>query len=357
MCIELDLIAGNVLFVDGSKIRTNAGRGESHDKAYYEKLVGELDHRVEKLIEESERLDEQQQGLGSSVAMDKELARTERLKKKIQQALQGFTGGDREVVNLTDPDCALMHSVQGSHASYNVQSVVDDKQGLIVHAEAVSETSDVNQFAEQIEQANEALNKPCEVACADAGYADTAELKKIDEQGIKVVVPSQRQALHKKEESPFSKSHFRYDKEKDCYFCPEQNELPYEFTDPKRGKKYYRISAPGLCHRCVHYGKCTSNKNGRRIMRLVLEDLKEKFEAQYEASQEIYAQRKTRAEHPFGHIKRNLKTDGFMLRGKDGVQAETSLLATCFDVRRMMTIVGISALIEKLTAPAIPVMG
>jgi len=56
-------------------------------------------------------------------------------------------------------------------------------------------------------------------------------------------------------------------------------------------------------------------------------------------------------------MKRNLNTDGFMLRGKDGVQAETSLLATCFDLRRMMTIVGISALIEKLTAPAIPVMG
>jgi len=249
-----------------------------------------------------------------------------------------------------------MHSVQGSHASYNVQSVVDDQHGLIVHAEAVSQTSDVNQFAQQIDQANEVLKKPCEVACADAGYADTAELKKIDEQGIKVVVPSQRQALHK-EEKPFSKSHFRYDKEKDCYFCPEQNELLYECTDQKRGKKYYRISAAGFCQSCVHYGKCTSDNKGRRIMRLMLEDLKEKFEAQYEASKEIYARRKTRAEHPFGHIKRNLKTDSFMLRGRDGVQAETSLLATCFDLRRMMTIVGISALIEKLTALAVPVMG
>ena len=127
-------------------------------------------------------------------------------------------------------------------------------------------------------------------------------------------------------------------------------------TDKKRGKKYYRIAEPGLCQGCVHFGKCTSNKNGRRIMRLVLEDLKEKFEALYESSKEIYARRKTRAEHPFGHIKRNLKTDGFMLRGKDGVQAETSLLATCFDLRRLMTIVGISALIEKLTALALPVM-
>jgi hypothetical protein len=46
-----------------------------------------------------------------------------------------------------------------------------------------------------------------------------------------------------------------------------------------------------------------------------------------------------------------------MLRGRDGVQAETSLLATCFDLRRMMTILGITALIERLTSQAIPAMG
>ena len=45
-----------------------------------------------------------------------------------------------------------MHSVQGSHASYNVQSVVDDQHGLIVHVEAVNDTSDVNQFARQIDE-------------------------------------------------------------------------------------------------------------------------------------------------------------------------------------------------------------
>jgi hypothetical protein len=316
--------------------------------------MAELDRAVEKLLEDCEREDQKEEGLSSSVAMDKELGKAEGLKNKIQEAIEALKESGKEKINLTDPDCALMHSVQGSHASYNVQSVVDDQHGLIVHAQAVSATSDVNQFAEQIDQANKVLTKPCEVACADAGYADTEELKKIDEQGIKVVVPSQRQALHKKEEKPFSKSHFRYDKEKDCYFCPEQNMLGYEFTDSKRAKKYYRITEPRLCRGCVHFGKCTSNKNGRRIMRLVLEDLKERFEALYESSKEIYARRKTRAEHPFGHMKRNLKTDSFMLRGKDGVQAETSLLAACFDLRRMMTILGISVLIEKLRVLAVP---
>ena len=355
LCLKLDLIAGNVLFLDGTKIRANAARGKTYDQAHYEKMMGELDRRIEKLLEECERIDQQEEGLGSSVAVNKELVKAEGLRKKIEEALEEFKDSGREKINLTDPDCALMHSVQGSHASYNVQSVVDEKHGLIVHAEAVSESSDVNQFAEQIQRANETLNKPCGVAVADAGYADTEELKKIDDQGIKVVVPSQRQALHE-EEGPFTKSHFRYDQEQDCYWCPEGEKLSYLGTDKRTGNRHYRITDPRLCHACVHYGQCTSAKNGRKIVRLQSEEFKEKFEAQYQASQDIYARRKARAELPFGHIKRNLKTDGFLLRGKVGVGAETSLLATCFNLARMITIVGISALIEKLRDSVAPAL-
>ena len=348
MCIKLDLIASNILFVDGTKIRASAGRGRSHDRRHYEKRLAELDERVEKLIEESERVDQEQEGLGSSVAMAEELGKGQRLKKKIQEVLKGFQDKDRDLINGTDPDCALMHSVQGSHASYNVQAVVDDKHGLIVHAEAVSDTSDVNQFAVQIEKANEVLDKPCEVAVADAGYADSEELKKIDDQQIKVVVPSQRQALHQ-EEGPFSKRHFRYDAKQDCYFCPEGQKLSYMGTTRSSGERHYQITNPKLCHHCIHYGQCTSAKKGRKIVRLALEGIKEKLEAQYEATKEIYDRRKERAELPFGHIKSNLKTVRFLLRGKLGVNAETSLLGTCFNLARMITIMGISALIERLT--------
>ena len=109
---------------------------------------------------------------------------------------------------------------------------MDDPHGLMVHGEAVKQTRDVNQFAGQIDKGNPNLNQPCKVAVADAGYADTVELKKIEEQGIKVGVPSQRQALHQ-EEKPFSKSSFRYHAQQDCYLCPEGKELHYVVPDRK----------------------------------------------------------------------------------------------------------------------------
>ena len=233
MCIKLDLIAGNVFFVDGTKIRANAGRNRTHDRAYYEKLLVNLDSRIEQLLADCETADRTEEGTSSYVAMDKELAKSQNLKERIKEVLASFESSDKKQINQTDPDCAIMHSIQGSHASYNVQSVVDDKHGFNCTGRSNSRVNDRNQFACQIDQANELLETPCKVACADAGYADTDELEKIDQQGITVIVPSQRQALHK-EEGPFSKSHFTYNKDLDCYFCPEGHPLAYQSIDKRK---------------------------------------------------------------------------------------------------------------------------
>lgn len=345
ICLKLGLIAGNVLFLDGTKIRANAGRDRTHDRGYYRELLNKIDQRIEQLLKDCETADRKEEGLSSFVAINKELIKSRNLRERIQEVL---ASSEKEKINQTDPDSALMHSVQGSHTSYNVQSVVDDHNGLIIHAEAVEDSNDSRQFARQMDQADELLGAPCQVACADAGYADTDELEKIDQQGIQVIVPSQRQALHE-EEGPFSKSHFSYYAEGDYYICPEGHRLAYSFTDKEKGKRHYRMEDKKNCYRCRYFGQCTKAERGRSIVRLRNEAVKLRLEAQYEteAGQEIYRRRKMRVEHPFGHIKRNLKTDSFLLRRKAGVQAEVSLLATCFNIARMITLLGVGKLIEK----------
>jgi len=348
MCIRLDLIAGNVLFVDGTKIRANAGIERSRDKSYYKKLMSDIDSRIEKLLADCEATDRTEENAASYVSMDKELTKSQNLKERIKEVLTSFAEDESKYINQTDPDCRIIKGIQGKHAGYNVQSVVDDEHGLIVHAEATAAVNDRNQFASQVNQANEVLEKCCKTACADAGYANTDELENIDAQGIIAIVPSQRQALHE-EEGPFSKSHFTYNKELNCYYCPEGHPLTYRSIEKKKNHLIYQIRNKKLCQACKHYGQCTNAKRGRIIARLHNEDIKLKLEAQYEEapSQAIYARRKTKVEHPFGHIKRNLKTDSFHLRRKHGVQAETSLLATCFNLARMITIFGVGNLIEK----------
>ncbi len=348
LCLKLELIEGNTLFVDGTKIKANATKGKNYTKAKYEELLIEVDKRIDEILRECERVDQKESEEGSLVKMKEELANNEHLRDKIKNILKEFEeegnktrDGKERTKNLTDPDSRVMKSKQGCYASYNVQSVVDNKHSLIVNVEAVSDPLDVNQFAKQIKQAEEIMEKQCEVAGADAGYADTEELEKIDQRGTKVIVPSQKQALHGKEKE-FSKSHFKYDKEKNCYVCPAGQILRYH-RSAKNGKKLvYQIKEGSICQECVHYGICTKAKKGRQIIRLVNEEAKERFEQQYEQpeSQVIYKRRKACVEHPFGHIKRNLGMTNFLLRGRDGVQAEIGIAATCFNIVRMITLLG-----------------
>lgn len=348
LCIELELIEGNTLFVDGSKVRGNASIKNTWTRQRCEKHLDKIERRIKQILAECDTVDEQEKGQPSLVEMKEELKDAQTLKSKVQDILEQLKSEKVESINATDPECTKFRSNQGSHAGYNVQTVVDEKHGLIVSSDVVNENNDCHQFADQIEQANETLEKNCRVACADSGYCDINELEKVYKQGIKVIVPSCAQASAK-EPKPFDKSHFKYDADNDCYICPAGEVLPYRRTEPEKRRKVYRIKR-SVCKQCRHFGVCTKGLIGRKVTRLLKEELKAKLEEQYEQpdSQKIYELRKQKVELPFGHIKRNLKVDSFLLRGLTGVRAETALLASCFNIARMISIMSVSGLIAKL---------
>ena len=357
LCIDLNLIEGNTLFVDGTKIRANAAIHNTWTPERCEHYLKKVDQHIESILTEFDSIDEQEQDHPSLVKLQKELKDKEHLKSRVQSVLKKLQAGGTKSINTTDPDCVKVKGRQGIHAGYNGQIVVDEKHGLIVHSDVVNESNDVNQFAHQIDQANQTLGHNCTNACADAGYSDIQELKKIADQHITVIVPSKKQA-HDRPLKPFDKEQFRYDEPNDRYICPQGHPLNYTYLDKHRNHKVYQITDKSLCLNCPHFaqtgkrllGLCTKAKYGRRIRRLMDEDLKSKIEHQFnqESSQAIYQLRKEKAEHPFGHMKRNLGVTAFLLRGLEGVKAEMSLLASCFDITRMINLVGVPLLVAIL---------
>ena len=350
LCIELGLVAGNTLFTDGTKIRANASIKNTWTKEKCEKYLSHIDEHIESILSECDAVDEQEENQESLIKMKASLKEKEILKSEIQKIMKELKEQDKKAINTQDPDCTRINSLQGSHAGYNAQIVVDEKHGLIVNSDVVNKNNDLNQFAEQITQANETLGKKCEVACADSGYANTDELEKIDSQDIKVIVPSQRQAS-KKEPETFDKEQFQYESKKDHYICPEGHILRYSHIESNK-TKVYLISKKSFCTGCHHFRKCTKSKRGRTIRTLLNDHVRKKLEAQYEQpeSQAIYKLRKQKVELPFGHIKRNLKVNAFLLRGRDGAKLEMSLLSSCFNIARMITILGVKGLIQELRA-------
>ncbi len=81
-------------------------------------------------------------------------------------------------MNRVDPESVVVKSPQGTHSGYSMQTVVDDKNGLIVGTDVVNEANDSHQLAVQISGAEANVGRKCEMACADAGYSDIVEIER-----------------------------------------------------------------------------------------------------------------------------------------------------------------------------------
>ena len=350
LCIKLGLIEGNTLFVDSTRMRAHAAIQHSLTPEKARQVLAEIDQRIEKVLTECEAVDQDEQDHTSLVHLQAELKDQHVLKNKVKTLLQQLQTQEKASINTTDPDCVRIHGRQGAHAGYTGQIVVDDQHGLIVHSQVVSANQDQGYFSEPIAQANETLDEPCEVACGDAGFADTEDLAKVDAQNIHVIVPSQKQA-EKQKPGPFDKSHFRYDSQRDVYICPMGHCLYYRSSEKNRPRRRYY---PGgvVCRECPNFGACTTDRlNGRKITRAENEALREKLAAQYASpeGQAIFSHRKEKVEHPFGHIKRNQHADHFLLRGLSGVRAEMSLLSSCFNIARLISILGVAGILARFS--------
>lgn len=348
LCIDLKLIEGNTLFIDGSKLRANASINQTWTEQRCRRVLEKTNKQIEEILKECEQTDSRESG--TQIGLPEELKDKRVLKEKVKAIVEKIKEEERTQLNAVDEDCIKVRGRQGTHAGYNAQIAVDEKYGLIVNSDVVNESNDMKQFSEQVRQANEVLGRKCKRACADAGYANTGNLKEAVEEDIEVIVPNQKQALHKHEDALFGKDKFIYDKGNNQYLCPEGKVLKYSHYSETKGHYLYRIKGPSNCLRCKHYGKCTNNIRGRAIILLKDEHVKEELEALYisDKGQAIYKKRKEKVELPFGHIKGNLKAGAFLLRGLKGANAEMAILSTCFNISRMITILGMPKMMVTL---------
>ena len=347
MCMKLNLIEGNVLFTDGTKLRANAGRNQTKSKIKLQKILEEIDQRIEALLEECHNIDSQEEG--HLVKMQKELKDKKRLHRKISKLIDEME--DEASVNTTDPESKIMKSRQGSHSAYNGQVTTDDLHGLIVSAEATSDTTDYRQLPGQLRRAEENTGKACKVICADSGYSSVDLLKSLVESERAVIVPSNQQAKNDAAPSGFEKEHFIYDPDSDTYTCPEGKELYRSYQAQGSNKVVYRMTNYKNCLTCKNYGACTSAKKGRTLNRLINEDIQDELIRTYESDtgQQIYQRRKAKVELPFGHIKHNLGINSFLVRGLNGADSELKIMASCFNIARMITLLGgVQIMVELL---------
>ena len=236
---------------------------------------------------------------------------------------------------------------QGLDVCYNVQTAVDGKHKLIVHHEVTNAHTDEKYLVPMAATAKQILEVETLEAVADKGYYSGEEIKKCEEQSISTYIPKAH-VSPKLKKALFTKDDFRYDPTNDVYVCPEGKHLTLRGITTERKKVRMRYYKTAACKTCKVRARCTENNRGRIIKRLVGEEVLERMAQRLKHSPEKMKQRRQLVEHPFGTMKRGMNQGYFLLTGLKKVAAEMSLTVLCYNLKRVLNIVGIEKMIRAV---------
>jgi hypothetical protein len=240
---------------------------------------------------------------------------------------------EREV--LAHPDSRLMKKGgMGSQVGYNVQTAVDTKHKLIVaHAKL----------------AQCALQQDEITVLADRGYYKGEAIHACYRAGIKVLVPKSFTSGNKAA-GLFDKQDFRYDALTDQYRCPAGEVLPRRHSSVEKGMTIHSYYASALvCRDCKLKTQCTKGKE-RRVRRWEHEELLDVMAEELRNTPEAMPMRAQTSEHPFGTIKLWTGSSHFLMKRLTNVRTEMSLHVLAYNLRRMISILGVRPLIEAVRA-------
>ena len=373
-CLHLGLVKLSHIAVDGTVIKANASSSKNYDQARLEKLVQKIARKAEK-IDKAEDSKYGPDKRGDELSED--LQSLEGLKKKVEELTKKFEEEDRKQslgtkgknpkeqkgkgtkkikINSTDSDSKLQKNNKGYQQGYRLQVGVDDKEGIILAAKVVNSQSDMEELLPLLDQIENSILEvkekgklkgdteagPIELT-ADTGYNSLKNLKELSQRPhYDPYIASGKNGCNVGNKvKEFHKHRFLFHQEQNCYVCPEGQVLKYEKKCQKRGKEVHLYRCLGeICKSCPHFGKCTTSNQGRTVYRYVDEsfetlqqEMHEKVSS--EAGQSIYKKRKANVEKVFGDIKRNQGFREFSLRGLEKVRGEGTLVALCYNVRKM----------------------
>lgn len=208
-------------------------------------------------------------------------------------------------MSTVDVDARLMHTNgdgRNLDACYNVQSVVDEKNKLVIDFDVTNQPADKGALVIMTESAKEIMGVNKIKTVADKGFYDGEDIGICEGNGTTCYIPG---ILNYKQapDERYNKSKFVYRPENDCYICPENQSLTFirenKRTDGTIDKHYENKAA---CKNCSSREKCTPNKTGRKIFRSPNQDMLDKINArmQTDEGREIFRLRKKIVEHPHG---------------------------------------------------------
>ena len=364
LCVELDLYGKELIAIDGSKFKAVNSKDRNFTKDKLADRIKMIDNKLDEYFKELEKNDKEED------AVEKEKS-AEEIKKIIRDlnerktTYQRYTDELEETgetqKSLTDPESRLMLANGKMDVCYNVQTAVDSKNKLIAEFEVTNKANDKNLITPMAKQVKETLDTESFKVTADKGYASTSDAASAMQIGVephisgvdcRICVP-----VEEEEQSVEITSQVNgkcvYLKERNIAVCPMGNILyPAFYRKSKREAVFHNSQA---CKTCTC--RCTIEKQGLRLY-LVMDE--SEFKTDFDDKDitvkqvhirpdiEIYKQRKSLCEHPFGTVKRAMDGGYCLTKGKRKVTGEFALIFLAYNLKRVVSILGTRKLIEAM---------
>ncbi|HEY9345321.1 MAG TPA: IS1182 family transposase [Inquilinus sp.] len=351
LCRKLKLFSEAVVAIDGSKFKAVNNRDKNYTPAKLKRRIEQIEASIARYLSAMDAADRQE----GEVAQ----AKSARLKEKIaalRTQMQEFRAMEAVVqaapeqqVSLTDPDARSMAtSGKGTGiVGYNVQAAVDAKHHLIVAHEVTNIGNDRAQLSKMAGQAREAGGYKALTVIADRGYFKGEEILACEQAGMTPLVPKPLTS-GAKAKGRFGKQDFVYIPEDDVYRCPAGERLTWRFNRVEDGQllRHYWTTA---CQRCAIKSRCTTGKE-RRVKRWEHEVVIDAMQQRLDQAPEAMRIRRQTVEHPFGTLKAWMGATHFLTRGLKRVSTEMSLQVLAYNLKRVISILGIAGLLQAIRA-------
>ena len=336
LCKQLGMVKLGHIAIDGTKIKANASDANTYDNERIEK-------EIKRWLEHAEAIDQQEDKLYGTDKTGDELPEDirdpQKRIKKLKELKKKLDAASRQKINKTDPDAVFMKTRNGIKTAYNAQVAVDAAHQIIVAADVTTQASDVEQLLPMVQQAEENTLEKINQCSADSGYSSGQNIKAMQGREIDAYIPDREyQAQQRgKKIDDFHKDNFIYDDQRDCYICPQGEELFFSHLQKRKDKESLMIYRCRSCTHCPFFGCCTTDKNGRSLSRhpyeKELRQMRQKLDS--ESGKAIYGKRKYSVEPPFGHIKSIMGFTSFLLRGNQKVTGEFKLVSIAHNLRKI----------------------
>lgn len=238
ICMQLGLYQKELLAIDGSKFRAVNSKDNCYNAEILQKKLERIDGHIAEYLGRMDKEDELEPKTNNLTPEQvKEAVEELRARKeKYQRYLKELEESGQTQLLLTDPEARRMHSKDGFHCCYNVQTAVDGGSHLVAGFEVTNHNTDQGLLQEMAQRAKEALGIEMIEVVADKGYESRKDILNCVMSGI---APNVAMKYDKKErtyaidyvENEISEEERNSTKPEDIQKCLSAGVLPQCYED------------------------------------------------------------------------------------------------------------------------------